>query len=66
MKLIQCILFWFPVLIFGQTQPVQKDSIPENYLIVVGDTITNNAINLNEVYILPKLNSLQMNPDDGI
>ena len=26
-----------------------------NYLIIVGDTITNNSINLNEVYILPKL-----------
>jgi len=33
----------------------QKDSIPNNYLIIVGDTITNNAINLNEVNILPKL-----------
>jgi hypothetical protein len=34
---------------------VQKDSIPENYLVIVGDTIINNSINLNEVYILPKL-----------
>ena len=55
MKLIRCILFWFPVLLLGQTLPVQKDSIPENYLIIVGDTITSNSINLNEVYILPKL-----------
>lgn len=55
MKLICCILFWFPFLIFGQSFPVQKDSIPENYLIILGDTITNNAINLNEVQILPKL-----------
>ena len=55
MKLIRCILFCFPVLIFGQTLAVQKDSIPENYLIIVGDTITNNAIILNEVKILPKL-----------
>ena len=55
MKLIQCILFCLPFLIYGQTLPVQKDSISENYLIIVGDTITNNAINLNEVYILPKL-----------
>ena len=50
MKLIRCILFWFPVLLLGQTLPVQKD-----YLIIVGDTITSNSINLNEVYILPKL-----------
>ena len=55
MKLIRCILFWFPVLLLGQTLPVQKDSIPENSLISVGDTITSNSINLNEVYILPKL-----------
>ena len=55
MKLFRCILFWFPILIFGQTLPVQKDSIPDNYLIIVGDTITNNAINLNEVQIFPKL-----------
>ena len=55
MKLIQCILFCLPFLIYGQTLPVQKDSIPDNYLIIVGDTITNNAINLNEVNILPKL-----------
>ncbi|MDA9056476.1 DUF4294 domain-containing protein [Flavobacteriaceae bacterium] len=55
MKLIQCILFCFPFLIYGQTLPVQKDSIPNNFLIIVGDTITNNAINLNEVNILPKL-----------
>ncbi|MDA8850504.1 DUF4294 domain-containing protein [Flavobacteriaceae bacterium] len=34
---------------------MQKDSIPENYLVIVGDTIINNSINLNEVYILPKL-----------
>ena len=55
MKLIRCILFWFPVVLLGQTFPVQKDLLPENYLIIVGDTITNNSINLNEVYILPKL-----------
>ena len=35
--------------------PVKNDTISENYLIIVGDTITNNSINLNEIYILPKL-----------
>ncbi|MDG1384278.1 MAG: DUF4294 domain-containing protein [Flavobacteriaceae bacterium] len=49
------ILFWLPVIVYGQTSAVQKDSIPENYLVIVGDTIINNSINLNEVYILPKL-----------
>jgi hypothetical protein len=53
--LIHYILFWLPVIVYGQTSAVQKDSIPENYLVIVGDTIINNSINLNEVYILPKL-----------
>lgn len=55
MQLIRCFLFLAPLLIFGQTLPVQNDSISENYFIIVGDIITNNAINLNEIYILPKL-----------
>jgi hypothetical protein len=55
LKLIHYILFWLPVIVYGQTSAVQKDSIPENYLVIVGDTIINNSINLNEVYILPKL-----------
>lgn len=55
MQLIRCFIILFPFLVFGQTLPVQKDSIPNNYVIVVGDTMTTNAINLNEIYILPKL-----------
>jgi hypothetical protein len=55
LKLIYYILFWLPVIVYGQTLAVQKDSIPENYLVIVGDTIIINSINLNEVYILPKL-----------
>ena len=55
MKLIHCILFWLPFLVCAQKFPVHNDSIPENYLIIIGDTIINNSINLNEVYILPKL-----------
>ena len=55
MQLIRCFLFLFPFLSFGQNLTVQNDSIPETYFIIVGDTITNNSINLNEIYILPKL-----------
>ena len=55
MKLIHCILFWIPFFVFGQKSPVQNDSIPENYIVIVGDTVINNSINLNEVIILPKL-----------
>ena len=53
--LMRCIFFWFPIFLFGQNLPVKNDTISENYLIIVGDTITNNSINLNEIYILPKL-----------
>jgi len=55
MQLIRCFLFLAPLLICSQSFPVQNDSISENYFIIVGDTITNNTINLNEIYILPKL-----------
>lgn len=55
MQLIRWFLFLFPFLSFGQNLVVQNDSIPETYFIIVGDTITNNSINLNEIYILPKL-----------
>ena len=55
MYLFRCFIFLFPILVFGQTLPVQNDSIPENYLVIIGDTITNNAINLSEIYILPRL-----------
>jgi|TARA_B110000908_G_scaffold167580_1_gene220767 hypothetical protein len=34
---------------------VGNDSIPKKYLLVIGDTISNNSISLNEIYILPKL-----------
>ena len=55
MQLIRCFLFLAPLLICSQSFPVQNDSISDNYFIIVGDTITNNTINLNEIYILPKL-----------
>ncbi|MDB4182956.1 DUF4294 domain-containing protein [Flavobacteriaceae bacterium] len=55
MKWIYYISFWLPVLIYGQTLPIKNDSISDEFLVIVGDTITNNSIALNEVYILPKL-----------
>ena len=48
-------IFWLPVLIYGQALPIENDSISDEFLVIVGDTITNNSIALNEVYILPKL-----------
>ena len=55
MKPIFCLIFCLPCLFFGQNPSFEKDSIPEKYLMVVGDTISNNSIGLNEVFILPKL-----------
>ena len=39
----------------SQTPSIVTDSIQKPYLMIVGDTITNSAINLSEVVILPKL-----------
>ncbi|MGC6525310.1 MAG: DUF4294 domain-containing protein [Flavobacteriaceae bacterium] len=40
---------------WGQAEPIETDSIPKKYLIVVGDTITKQSIDLDEVLILPRL-----------
>jgi len=55
MKSIFYIFFWIPVLICGQAFPIENDSISDKLLIIVGDTIRDKSIVLNEVYILPKL-----------
>ena len=55
MKLLIYLIFCLPCLFYGQITPVVNDSIPDKYLIVVGDTISNNSISLNEVFILPRL-----------
>ena len=34
---------------WGQAEPKETDSIPKKYLIVVGDTITKQSIDLDEV-----------------
>ncbi|CAI8419269.1 MAG: Uncharacterised protein [Formosa sp. Hel3_A1_48] len=40
---------------WGQALPKKADSISQKYLIVVGDTITKQSIDLEEVVILPRL-----------
>lgn len=45
----------FPALIFAQVKEQDKDSITDHYIIVEGDTIAKNAINLDEVLLLHKL-----------
>ena len=50
-------LFFLFTLFFceSQTPSIVTDSIQKPYLMIVGDTIINSAINLSEVVILPKL-----------
>ena len=40
---------------WGQTSAVAVDTIPNKYLIIKGDTITGQSIDLEEVVILPRL-----------
>ena len=40
---------------WGQTPAVAVDTIPKKYLIIKGDTITGQSIDLEEVVILPRL-----------
>ncbi len=40
---------------WGQTPAVAVDNIPKKYLIIKGDTITGQSIDLEEVVILPRL-----------
>jgi hypothetical protein len=55
MKPIIYLIFYLPFIIFGQNFDNKKDSNNDQYIIVVGDTILNNSISLNEIFILPKL-----------
>lgn len=40
---------------WGQTPAIKVDTIPKKYLIIKGDTITGQSIDLEEVVILPRL-----------
>ena len=55
MKSIFYIFFWIPVLICGQAFPIENDSISDKLLIIVGDTIRDKSIVLNEVLYSSKI-----------
>ena len=55
MKFVTFFCFFGMLWSWGQTEPIESDSIPKKYLIVVGDTITKQSIDLEEVVILPRL-----------
>ncbi|MEZ4802784.1 MAG: DUF4294 domain-containing protein [Gelidibacter sp.] len=48
------ILFLYPVLMFGQIEPIVKDSTAVDYYIIDGDSIAVSVIQLNEVYLMGK------------
>ncbi|WP_452224765.1 DUF4294 domain-containing protein [Lacinutrix chionoecetis] len=55
MKHIVLLLLVFPMLIFGQSPEVEQDSTEVEYMIIEGDSIPREAINLEEVMLLHKL-----------
>ncbi|MGB2197323.1 MAG: DUF4294 domain-containing protein, partial [Flavobacteriaceae bacterium] len=55
MKFVTFFCFFGMLWSWGQAEPKETDSISKKYLIVVGDTITKQSIDLDEVLILPRL-----------
>ena len=55
MKYISCIYFFGLLISWGQSPISATDSITTKYLMIVGDTIANQSISLDEVIILPRL-----------
>jgi len=55
MKYILSLLLVFPVFIFGQAPEIDQDSTFVEYMIIEGDSIPREAINLGEVMLLHKL-----------
>ncbi|MCK7591157.1 DUF4294 domain-containing protein [Subsaxibacter sp. CAU 1640] len=54
MQKIIYILFIFPVLVFGQIEPVVQDSTAVEYYIIDGDSVAVDVIQLREVYLMGK------------
>ena len=55
MKYLIGILFFFPLGLMAQIDPVEQDSTQVKYLIIEGDSIPRLAIDLDEVMVMPKL-----------
>lgn len=55
MKYILLLLLVFPMFIFGQTLEIDQDSTFVEYMIIDGDSIPREAIDLDEVLLLHKL-----------
>ncbi len=48
------ILFLFPILMFGQIEPIVKDSTAVEYYVIDGDSVAVSVILLNEVLLMGK------------
>lgn len=55
MKYVLGILFFFPLWLVAQVDPVEQDSTELKYLIIKGDSIPRLAIDLDEVIVMPRL-----------
>lgn len=55
MKSLISIFIIFPLLCFAQVNEVEQDSLEYDYILVEGDSIATNTINLDEVMLLHKL-----------
>ncbi|MDU8887172.1 DUF4294 domain-containing protein [Yeosuana sp. MJ-SS3] len=55
MKYFIYIFIIFPMLCFAQVNEVEQDSLEYDYILVEGDSIATNTINLDEVMLLHKL-----------
>lgn len=55
MKYILLLLLVFPILTFGQTPEIDQDSTQVEYMVIEGDSIPREAIDLDEVLLLHKL-----------
>ncbi len=56
MRLLVYIALCFPLCLFAQIEPVEQDSTLVQYIYVEGDSIVKEAIDLNEVLVLNKIN----------
>ncbi len=55
MKIFIYILLFFPLIIFGQVEPIEQDSTVVEYYFFEGDSMPKTAIDLDEVILLQKL-----------
>lgn len=56
MKILNCIILLFPVLVFAQQPKVEQDTTTVEYYYIEGDSVPKKLIELDEVLILNKLN----------